>query len=287
MKNFLFPIIILAIFSACSNSSETTASEPEGPLPLHSSFSYTEEDLDELIDGVTGIDAPSREAIMTAVKANPETFFDLMEEMLKEDPSLFILVDKQHPLESSYIPPDLVNMDDISLFKKNKSAMQIRRICLPSLIEMNQAAEEEGLELLHSSCYRSYVYQVKTYNYWVEQLGKEEADKVSAYPGKSQHQLGLALDFGSIDDSYAETAEGAWQLENAWKYGWSLSFPEGKEELTGYSYECWHYRYIGKAAARVEKEYFHGLQQNLLTFWKEKEEDIRSHKLSESPVQES
>ncbi|MDC7224345.1 MAG: M15 family metallopeptidase [Spirochaetales bacterium] len=283
MKKLFIPIVFLLIFSGCSKEGDSAVTAQEGPQPVHPSFTYTADDLSLLTSDVIGLDAAAREELGKAVQADPETFLSLAEKMLSQEENLFILVDKQHPLESSYIPADLINMDDISILRKNKSGMQLRGIALPDLLEMNEAARAEGLELLHSSCYRSYVQQVRTYNYWVGQLGQEEADKVSAHPGKSQHQLGLALDFGSIDESYEFTPEGAWQLENAWKYGWSLSYPKGQEELTGYSYECWHYRYIGKDAALMEHNYFQGLQQNLLTFWKEKEADIKAHLV---PVEE-
>ncbi len=276
MKNTIFPLVLtLAFFSGCSNSSDNMPAEPEGPPPVLASFTLTGPDIDALMSDIPEISVADREAIQAALSENPQEFLTLASEMLREDPSLFILVDKQHPLESSFVPADLGNMDDIGLLNKNKTGMQVRRIALPSLIEMTRAARAENLDLVHSSAYRSYVYQVKTFNYWVEQMGREEAEKVSAVPGKSQHQLGLAVDFGSIDDSYEQTPEGQWQLENAWKYGWSLSFPKGKEDLTGYSYECWHYRYIGKAAARMEREFFQGLQQNLLLFWRDKEAYLR------------
>ena len=276
MKFYLFPLMILLILSGCSRNSDTAKIDQAGPLAVYKSFSYTEEEMNTFADDVVNMSSEDRKAIGDAIKTDPIGFLTLADEMLAEDPSLFTLVDKQHPLESSFVPEDLVNLDDIGLLDKNKEGMQIRRIALPALIEMNEAAKAEGLSLLHSSAYRSYVYQVKTYNHWVEQMGKDEADKISAQPGKSQHQLGLVIDFGNIDDSYETTPEGTWQLENAWKYGWSLSFPKGKEELTGYSYECWHYRYIGKAAAEMERKYFGGIQQNLLEFWLEKSDELRA-----------
>ena len=283
MKNIFIPLMSILIFSSCTPNSETAVTDQEGPLPVHDSFTYTEAEMSSITNDVVNISSADRDAVAAAIKSDPAGFLSLADEMLAEDPSLFTLVDKQHPLASGFVPEDLINLDDIGLLKKNKGGMQIRRIALPSLIEMNEAAKAEGLSLLHSSAYRSYVYQVKTYNYWVEQMGKEEADKVSAAPGKSQHQLGLVLDFGNIDDSYEETPEGIWQLENAWKFGWSLSFPKGKEELTGYSYECWHYRYVGKAAARMERDFFQGLQQNMLVFWQEKAEELRSRHIEPQP----
>ena len=100
---------------------------------------------------------------------------------------------------------------------------------------------------------------------------REEAVRTLAPPGHSQHQLGTAIDFGSIDVSFARTPAGQWLLANAWRYGFSLSYPEGQEALTGYSWEPWHYRYVGRAAAGLIQEFFAGRQQEFLSFYGEKQ----------------
>lgn len=101
--------------------------------------------------------------------------------------------------------------------------------------------------------------------------GKKNTQSFSAPPGASQHQLGTVIDFGTITDAYADTAEGKWMLNNAWKYGWSLSYPKGMEHITGYNWECWHYRYLGVEACKFQKEWFGDIQQYMLEFidlWK-------------------
>ena len=103
---------------------------------------------------------------------------------------------------------------------------------------MAKAALNDGIKLLVSSTYRSYSYQEKLFAKWVAIDGLEEAERESARPGTSQHQLGVAIDFGSITDDFAETYMGKWVYENAAKYGWSLSFPKGYEDITGYRWEC-------------------------------------------------
>jgi D-alanyl-D-alanine carboxypeptidase len=103
----------------------------------------------------------------------------------------------------------------------------------------------------------------------VKAYGKEQADRESAQPGKSQHQLGLTIDFGSITDEFAYTPEGKWLRENSWKYGFSLSYPEDMEWLTGYRHECWHFRYITPLGTKMEKEFFNGIQQYMLQYWKD------------------
>jgi D-alanyl-D-alanine carboxypeptidase len=135
-----------------------------------------------------------------------------------------------------------------------------------SLEEMAAAALTEGVTLTASSAYRSYAYQQEVYARNVRESGREIADRESARPGRSQHQTGLALDFGSIDDSFAGTSAGRWIAANAGRFGWSLSFPDGYEEVTGYRWESWHYRYVGRELAFFIETYFGGIQQYALRF---------------------
>ena len=188
-----------------------------------------------------------------------------------DDKSLFFLIDKKHPASSSYAPKDLVSLEKNSLFDLNKAGMKIRPEAYSALKEMAQAALNDGIRLLVSSVYRSYSYQENLFNYWVSVDGLKEAERESARPGTSQHQLGTAVDFGSISDDFDKTQMGQWVYKNAADYGWSLSFPKGYEDVTGYRWECWHFRYIGKNACRFQQKWFGGIQQFMLEFidcWK-------------------
>ena len=189
----------------------------------------------------------------------------------QDDKSLFFLIDKKHTASSSYAPKDLVSLEKNSLFDLNKAGMKIRPEAYSALNEMAQAALNEGIRLLVSSAYRSYSYQENLFNYWVSVDGLEEAERESSRPGTSQHQLGTAVDFGSISDDFDKTQMGQWIYKNAADYGWSLSFPKGYEDVTGYRWECWHFRYIGKNACRFQQKWFGGIQQFMLEFidcWK-------------------
>lgn len=138
---------------------------------------------------------------------------------------------------------------------------------------MAAAARADGVTLVVSSTYRSWDYQKKVYERNVRELGREAADRESAMPGASQHQLGTAVDFGSITDAFAETKAGLWLVENAYAYGWSLSFPDGYEAVTGFRWESWHYRYVGIEAASLQREWFGDVQQYMIEFvdaWKRK-----------------
>lgn len=202
--------------------------------------------------------------ITDAIAANPAFILDLLS-CLEEDPFLRLLVDKQHPLPDGYEPEDLVELRNGS-YRVNRTGLMLRRAAADALDEMASAARANGITLIASSAYRSYVYQIEVYNRIVREMGQEAADRESARPGHSQHQTGLAVDFGSIDDSFAETAAGKWVAANGLRFGWSLSFPQGYESLTGYRWESWHYRYVGKELAAFIDNYFDGIQQYALRF---------------------
>lgn len=102
------------------------------------------------------------------------------------------------------------------------------------------------------SGFRSYTVQKNLYNSYVRRDGAENADRYSARPGHSEHQTGLAFDINYADDRFKGTPEASWLAENAYKYGFILRYPEGKEPITGYMFEPWHYRYVGvENAAKI------------------------------------
>lgn len=165
----------------------------------------------------------------------------------------YTLLDTLHKLPQSYAPDDLVSLLNASV---GEAYMLVRNLVVNDLKKMLTAAEAAGIRLGVASAYRSYGYQAQTFDYWVAQDGLEAALKTSARPGHSEHQLGTALDFRSADGPYAweitdwsETPEGAWMADNAWRFGFVMSYPKGREGVTCYSYEPWHYRYVGRDTA--------------------------------------
>ncbi len=184
----------------------------------------------------------------------------------KDDLSLYFLIDKKHKVSSDYVPKDLISLNDNNLWNVNKNSLSLRPEAYKGLEEMAKAALNDGIKLLVSSTYRSYQYQENLFNRYVKQDGLELAERYSARPGTSQHQLGTAVDFGSITDDWGDTKMGQWVYQNASKYGWSLSFPKGYEDVTGYMWECWHFRYIGKEACKFQKKWFSDIQQFMFEF---------------------
>ena len=122
--------------------------------------------------------------------------------------------------------------------------------------QMKKDAQKEGLNLYISSGFRSYERQRSIYNNYVNTDGVKKADTYSAKAGHSEHQSGLAFDLNTIDESFANTKEGKSVSDNCYKYGLILRYPKGKENITGYMYESWHLRYVGKELA--EKLYNNG-----------------------------
>ena len=158
-------------------------------------------------------------------------------------------LDKQHRLPADCVPPDL---EELPGAISAQGAQYMRTEALAALREMFDAARTDGFVLQVNSSFRSYQTQADTYNYWVQTYGKEQADRTSARPGHSEHQLGTTADVGARGqflEDFIGTAEADWLAENAWKYGFIISYPDGKEDITGYAYEPWHVRYVGKEVA--------------------------------------
>lgn len=116
--------------------------------------------------------------------------------------------------------------------------------------EMKAAALKENVKLWIASGFRSYSYQNNLYNRYVKKYGKANTDTFSARPGHSEHQSGLAMDINSLEESFALTKEGKWLNENAANYGFIIRYPKGKTHLTGYKFEPWHIRYVGKELSK-------------------------------------
>ena len=210
--------------------------------------------------------------IRKRIDGNTHSFLDDLHKVLaaeKED--LLILVDKRHFLPDGYTPQHLIALPAGRAYMINRKDLSLTKTAEQALQEMALAAKRDGVTLLVSSSYRSYVYQKNLFDRYVRESGEKEAERFSARAGTSQHQLGTVIDFGSISDEFADTRAGRWMLNNASKYGWSLSFPKGYEKVTGYVWESWHYRYIGVEACALQQKWFGDIQQYMLEFidaWK-------------------
>ncbi|MFD2655103.1 M15 family metallopeptidase [Gracilibacillus thailandensis] len=185
--------------------------------------------------------------------------------------SVSLVVNKQRKLPDGYEPDDLVEANVPYYAAEGDPKRLIRQVAAGALEDLFAAAKEDGLELVAVSGYRSYDRQKQIYENNVETKGQDHADKFSAKPGTSEHQTGLAMDVASaalvavLEQSFIETEEGQWLEDHAHEHGFIIRYPEGKEAITGYSYEPWHLRYVGKETAteiyqaQVTLEEFFGL----------------------------
>ncbi len=184
----------------------------------------------------------SRVVAVVNVGANNEAYTNTEETDM--DKGTAILVNKYHYLPDDYEPDDVVEMSNWYSYPDNS----IRQEVYNAYIEMFNAASEEGLTLIVNSSYRSYDEQLEIYEYYESSQGQDYADTYAARPNFSEHQTGLSVDIfapGSGMDDFEDTDEFKWLSENCYKYGFILRYPDGEEELTGYNYEPWHYRYLG------------------------------------------
>lgn len=159
-----------------------------------------------------------------------------------------LLVNKFYKLENDYVPSTLVKID-----KKYGYERMLDKTVYNAFIDMYNDIEKEGMALFITSPYRSYNYQQKLYNNYVTTNGQKMADSFSAKPGYSEHQTGFAVDLASKNSMYTRfqnTKEYQWMLNNCYKYGFILRYPKDKEKQTGYMFEAWHYRYVGKKVAK-------------------------------------
>jgi len=167
-------------------------------------------------------------------------------EVVSDGDYLLALVIKETTLKPGYQPADL---EAVPSYMNPSYQMYLRAEALEHLENLWNAAKEEGVTLSIRSAYRSYETQKQLFKDYASRHGEEEASRFSARPGQSEHQLGTAVDFGGTEADFTarfgETEQGRWLANNAPKYGFVKSYPQGKEHITGYIHKPWHYRYIG------------------------------------------
>lgn len=153
-----------------------------------------------------------------------------------------LIANKQYPLPKTYNPGES---------PESKAALE----------KLLAGAKSAGFNLVAFSGFRSYEYQTTLYSNYVNRDGKKAADRYSARPGYSEHQTGLAYDIGEkgredlwLTSEFGESAAGKWLHQHAHEYGFILRYPQGKENITGYMYESWHFRYVGNETAKAVYE---------------------------------
>ncbi|MDB0440389.1 M15 family metallopeptidase [Clostridioides difficile] len=169
-----------------------------------------------------------------------------------------LLVNKTNELSKDYMPKDITKVNIEFVPEATEEEKQMAGEPAKAVEDLVRQANEEGIQFLGSSAYRSYNTQQDTYTRRVNSQGQEKADAYVAKPGHSEHQSGLCIDLTNPERWFVgSTKEAIWLAENAHKFGFIIRYPKGKEDITGTAYEPWHIRYVGKDVA--EEIYSKGL----------------------------
>jgi zinc D-Ala-D-Ala carboxypeptidase len=197
--------------------------------------------------------ALSERSTINKNQANTSNNIDI--QVVAKPNAIAVLVNKQNKLPDSYIPKDLV-YTKIPFIVAESERTELRKEAADAIEKLFLGAKEQGIHLLGVSAYRSHISQIALFNSYVKRDGYEKARTYSALPGTSEHETGLSIDVTegdgrcSASDCFGYTKEAKWLQEHAAEYGYIIRYPNGKESITGYKYEPWHLRYVGKAIAK-------------------------------------
>lgn len=177
---------------------------------------------------------------------------DAVDTRSSDDGDLLVVVNKYHAVLKDYKPKDLVTIDDKYGTWKN---MELKSEAYEAYKKLYKDAKAQGFELKLCSAMRTYETQKTLYTNAVKNKGRETANIRSAYPGRSEHHTGLAIDVTSasmgwgLKQDFADYPDGKWVNDHCQEYGFIIRYPNGKTDITGYAYEPWHLRYVGVDAA--------------------------------------
>lgn len=218
---------------------------------------FIEKNLDRYLAYLEDEEDASLKNVVATVNVNADKKW--YAEELSTDTSLKekMIVNKFYALNEDYTPENLVSIP-LTYAYGNEGENKLIDYAYERFVDLWQAANDEGFYLMVNSSYRDYASQKEIYDSRKALLGERKADETAARPGHSEHQTGLVVDMTSKNVPYAsdfsESEEYKWLKENAYLYGFIERYPEGKENITGYSPESWHWRYVGEEAAKIIHE---------------------------------
>lgn len=165
-----------------------------------------------------------------------------------------ILVNKYLKLNKNYIPNDLERINNKYFIDGNTNVRLLRKEAKNAFEKLSEDSINNKTPVYGQSAYRSYLRQKEIYQRSIKEYGFNNTEKDTARPGHSEHQTGLTIDVSSNKQgnmlNFENTLSFKWIKNNAYKYGFILRYPKGKEKIHGFIYESWHYRYVGKKIAK-------------------------------------
>lgn len=249
MKKLLIILIIILFTVGCSFKDKSIKEE----IPFTKISYYKKENLERYKKYKKDHPSLIDEDIVTRVNIGLDNDYYTK---TKETPylnSINILSNKYYYMPSDYVPKNLEKISSScsngTRYLVNEARLAFEKLC--------NEAKLQGYTIRAMSAYRSYDYQTILYQNYVDKDGRVAADTYSARPGFSEHQTGLVVDVDDANFSYTsfhQSVSFKWMQDNAYKYGFILRYPEDKVAITGYSYESWHYRYVGVLAATKIRE---------------------------------
>ncbi len=237
--------LILIVAILCFLKSTKKVEEKEGDNittnPYQEFAFYKAENLERYQEYQSKFNLALKDVVLRVNIGLDNSFYTNTEEVLTFNP--LMIVNKYNYVGKDFQVPNLVKVESFA-----KEGMYLEKECMEAFIKMAEEAKLQGLNLRAISTYRTYDYQANLYSNYAKVDGVNNADTYSARPGFSEHHTGLAIDIDNTKVSYTNfetTKEFDWVKANAYKYGFILRYPKGKEDITGYMYEPWHFRYVG------------------------------------------
>lgn len=259
MKRSRISILLLVIFSliGCAQTNEKLDENNTNHISGDSEEESIEEEENIDLSTTGEIELVMKDGQLRLAKDYFNKISVVDENSTIQNPeNLLVMANKKYYLPADYSPTDLIQPNVPFVFQ-GVEQNQMRKTSGEALEKMFADAEKAGIQLIARSGYRSYQTQQIVFRRNVDQMGYDEAIKISAAPGTSEHQTGLTMDITAnsvgqdLTEDFGTTVEGIWLRDNAHKYGFIMRYPEGKEDITQYSYEPWHFRYVGIDAAKV------------------------------------
>lgn len=215
---------------------------------------YLKKNLDEYLTYYQKNNEKSFKDIVAIVNTHANNKWYAIELDSKPELKELLIVNKFYKLKADYIPENL-EVISLSYSYGNEGDNKLVKVAYDEFLNLWQAAHENGHDLMVTSSYRTYEEQKEIYDERKISQGERKADETAAHAGNSEHQSGYVVDMTSknepTDVEFSDSQAYKWLQENAYKYGFIERYPEGKTYLTGYSPESWHWRYVGKEAAKI------------------------------------
>lgn len=220
---------------------------------------YIKEKLNEYINYYKNNMDKKANEIITIINTNTDKDYYTNIKDTDIQKNELMINNKYYKLSKDYKPNDLVIVKNWYSYGENN---KLRANAYEAFVNMYEAALKNNIKLIINSSYRTYDEQEKLYNDYLSKYSEKYADSYAARPGHSEHQTGLAIDIitpGSSEENFDKTDAYKWLQDNSYKYGFILRYPKDKNEITGYNYESWHYRYVGINSANI-------IHENNITF---------------------